>query len=117
VTARTITSNGIAPVPAIRRGGKRAAALAAGVAAVIAAGGYGVLQAVEPDTAEHQPVSAPVTRDDTRAIEQLRESLAKQYGTAPATVATPSAERLRELRDSLAAQYGGGESIPASGGR
>jgi hypothetical protein len=116
VSAQSITPGHLTSgVPAVRRGRLRSAALAAGVAAVLAAGGYGLVQALEPDSTA-RPVAAPVTRDDARAIQELRESLERQYRSTPAPAAAPSAEKLREIRDSLAAQYGGGREPGPTGG-
>ena len=85
----------------------RTAALAAGVAAVVAAGAYTVTEALDRGTATRDAAPVTVPSDLTPAVQQLRDSLEQQYGSNPAAMATLSDAQLRRIRDNLAGQYGG----------
>src|SRR3954469_20468244 len=84
----------------------RAAAPIPGVAALIAAGGY-VATTIGPDSIPTAaPKGAEVNRS-AKAMRELRESVAGQYGSQSAAGAVnSSAGVLRELHHSIAGQYG-----------
>ena len=96
------------PLVADRRRLARYGAAAACAAALIASGGYGATQTFGPDAYEPSTrfTTAPPTE---RVVEELRASLAGQYGTAQRAVPAgePSARQLRQIADGLALQYGG----------
>jgi hypothetical protein len=80
MTIQPITPN----VPAARHKRVRTAAVAAGVAILIAAGGIGATKILYPDAADTQP--APATSSDVtpsdQVLRELHESIAGQYGSA-----------------------------------
>jgi hypothetical protein len=81
----------------------RNTAAAAGIAAVIAVGGFAATHTFGPDAYD-----APVTPSD-RTMSDLQRSVAGQYGPAARSDAVSAGERvLRELQRSVAGQYGGG---------
>jgi hypothetical protein len=88
----------------------RDVAIVAGVALVIAAGGYGATTTFGPDAYEPQPT--PATDDAVTATDQvlreLRDSIAGQYGSQPASgqYATPSDQAMRDLRETVVKLYG-----------
>jgi hypothetical protein len=90
-------------VPAgTRRRGLRNTAAVAGVAALIAAGGYAATNTFGPDA--HEP-PVPVRSDPTdQVLDELRASVAGQYGSTR----EHSQQVMRELRQSVAGQFGGG---------
>jgi hypothetical protein len=104
----------ITPSPApVRHHHLRTAAIAAGVTAVIAAGGYVATTTFGPDSVPVTPVTptSPTVNPSDQVLRALRESIAGQYGSqaTPARGATvnPSADVRRALSESIAGQYGG----------
>jgi hypothetical protein len=83
------------------------------VAALIAAGGYAAIRAFDLDGSDVARVGGAVPSE--QVLQQRRESLAAQYGSAPAVRSgrEPSAAKLREIRDSLARQFGSRPAAPA----
>ena len=86
----------------------RTAAAIAGVAAVIATGGYFAATSIGPDAAPSTPAAGTAVDPSAQMMRELRESIAGQYGNRFAAGATvnPSTQTLRELRESIAGQYG-----------
>lgn len=86
-----------ASVPAPHRRRIRTATALAGVALLIAAGGYAATTTFGPDA--HAPQPAPAPDDPATATDQvlreLRESVAGQYGPQPA----PAPDRKQARRD------------------
>jgi hypothetical protein len=104
MTTPPITPN----VPA-RHQHVRITVVAAGVAALIAAGGIGATKLLYPDSSDSQPApasSANITPSDL-VLRELHESVANQYGTPSKPQPAPSDEALRELHESISGQYGG----------
>jgi hypothetical protein len=99
-------------VPTHQRRRVRNLTIAAGVAALIAVGGYAATTTFGPDAYEPQP--GPANGDTATATDQvlreLRESLAGQYGSSAASAtgdsATPSDEAMRQLRETIINLYG-----------
>ena len=80
----------------------RNTAAAAGIAALIAVGGYAATNTFGPDA--YDP---PVTPTDG-VMSELQRSVAGQYGSALGEAASPAERVLRELQRSVAGQYGSG---------
>jgi hypothetical protein len=96
-------------IPAPHRRRIRTATAVAGVAFLIAAGGYAATTTFGPDA--YQPQPAPATHDTPTATDQvlreLRESVAGQYGSPPAApTGVPSDHALRDYRDTVIKLYG-----------
>jgi hypothetical protein len=106
MTTQLLTPTPPAPV---RQHHLRNAAIAAGVTAVIAAGGYVASTTFGPDSIPSPSApatTAPITQE--QALREMRTAIAGQYGarsTSDATV-NPGAQVRRELRESVAGQYG-----------
>ena len=86
----------------------RNAAIAAGVAALIAAGGYGAAEMFGPDS-QALPVpdnTATVTTLNAQAVTENRDSIAKLYGPSHATIRTPNAQAVTQNRNNIANLYG-----------
>ena len=117
MTSQPVTSSHPAPrVPgAARHRHIRAAAAIAGVAALIAAGGYLATTTIGPDATPPAPATTATEGfPSAETLRELRQSIAGQYGSRSAVSAAvnPSAGTLRELRQSIAGQYG---SLSAAG--
>ena len=102
----------ITPSPApVRHHHLRTAAIAAGVTAVIATGGYLASTTFGPDSIPVAPVTptSPSVNPSDQVRRELRQSIAGQYGAqaAPGTSVNPSIDVRRALRESIAGQYGG----------
>ena len=107
MSTQLVTPTGLVPAPpAHRRKRLRNAAIAAGAVAILAAGGYAITDALGPDDAGRatRDGAVPATNPE-RAMNDLRDSLANQYRTAPVTAPTPTAAQLDRIRDGLANQY------------
>jgi hypothetical protein len=89
-------------------------AAAAGAAAVIAAGGYGAVQKFASDTAAAPQPASVIGRAaadsqapaNAEALRELRDSVARQYGSADSDVRTPTGAEAREMRERFARLYG-----------
>ena len=86
----------------------RTAAAIAGVAALIATGGYVATTTIGPDTAPPTPAAGTDVNPSAQVRRELHQSIAGQYSSRPAagTVVNPSAQMRRELHQSIAGQYG-----------
>jgi hypothetical protein len=91
----------------------RNAAVVAGAAAVITAGGFGVIAIFGSDAQPPQPVpaqrSAPPTVARDTAIEEMRETIAALYGPRPGGVAIAPTARdtaIAEMRATISKLYG-----------
>lgn len=96
-------------IPAPHRHRIRTATAVAGVAVLIAAGGYAATTTFGPDAYPPQP--APATDDTATATDQvlreLRESIARQYGSQPAApTSLPSEHAMRDYRKTVIKLYG-----------
>jgi hypothetical protein len=103
----------------VRHRRRRNAAIVAGVAALIAAGGYGAVEFFRPDAQPPQSVPAqrsPATVTRVQALRELDQSIAGRYGNRPAADAAvnPSDKALRELDQSIAGQYGPQSAVTPS---
>jgi hypothetical protein len=99
MTAPLVTS----PVSAgAHRHRMRNTAAAAGIAALIAVGGYAATNTFGPDA--YDP---PVGPSD-RTMSELQRSVSGQYGPARSDAVTPGERVLQALQRSVAGQYGGG---------
>jgi hypothetical protein len=96
-------------VPAPQRRRIRTAIAVAGVAVLIAAGGYAATTTFGPDAYAPQPApatEAPATAPD-QVLRELRESIAGQYGSQPAApTGVPSDHAIRDYRDTMIKLYG-----------
>jgi hypothetical protein len=93
----------------VRRHRVRNTAVVAGVAMVIAAGGYAATNTFGPDAHEAPlPASQSVPAADS-VRQEMHQSVAGQYGSRSAggDAVQPSAPVLDELHQSTAGQYGG----------
>jgi hypothetical protein len=103
-------------VPAPQRRRIRTAIAVAGVAVLIAAGGYAATTTFGPDAYAPQPApatEAPATAPD-QVLRELRESIAGQYGPQPA--AAPKREQaIRDYRHTVIKLYGPQPSRSVSG--
>jgi len=110
MTTQLITPSPPAPSGAgpARHRGIRAAAAVAGVAAVIAAGGYFATTTIGPDAVSPTSASETVGNLSAQAQRELQHSIAGQYGSRPGagTVGSLGAQARRELQQSIAGQYG-----------
>jgi hypothetical protein len=87
----------------------RAVAAIAGVAALIAGGGYLATTTIGPDATPPAPAAAVTeVNPSAQTLRDMRESISAQYGdrSAAGAVVNPSARTRRELRSSIAGQYG-----------
>jgi hypothetical protein len=96
-------------VPAPHRRRIPTATATVGVAVLIAAGGYAATTTFGPDASQPQP--APATDDMGTATDQvlreLRESIARQYGSQPAApTGAPSDQAMRDFRRTVIKLYG-----------
>jgi hypothetical protein len=87
----------------------RTATAVAATAVLIATGGYAATTTIAPDA--HQSQNAPTTHDTGTATDQvmreLRESIARQYGSQPAApTSVPSDHAMREYRTTVTKLYG-----------
>ena len=96
-----------APGPAHHRR-IRAAGANAGVAAVVATGGYLAATSIGPDTTRPTLATGAEVNPSAQTRRELHESIAGQYGNQPAggAVMNPNGQARRELRESIASQYG-----------
>jgi hypothetical protein len=96
-------------IPAPHRRRIRTATATAGVAVLIAAGGYAATTTFGPDA--YPPQLAPATHDTAtatdRALRELRESIARQYGSQPAgPTSVPLEQATRDYRNTVTKLYG-----------
>jgi hypothetical protein len=96
-------------IPALPRRRIRTATALAATAVLIATGGYAATTTIAPDA--HQSQNAPTTHDTGTATDQvmreLRESIARQYGSQPAApTSVPSDHAMREYRTTVTKLYG-----------
>jgi hypothetical protein len=92
-----------------RRQLRNAAIAATATVIAIAAGGYGAIQTLGPDADAPQSATRPATAGvvpKTQAMQEMRDAIAGQYGTHPATNETSRAQAMREMRDTVANLYG-----------
>jgi hypothetical protein len=98
-----------APGPARHRRIRTAAAVA-GVAALIATGGYIATTTIGPDAIPRTAATGTGTdvNPSAQALREMHQSIAGQYGSqsAAGTVMNPSGQALREMHQSIAGQYG-----------
>ena len=108
-----MSSQLITPSPApVRHHHLRTAAIAAGVTAVIAAGGYLATTTFGPDSIPVTPATptSPEVAPSDQVLRELRASIAGQYGAQTAVrgaTVNPSDQVRRALHASIAGQYGG----------
>ena len=107
MTTQPIASSRPAPGP-VRQRRIRSAAANAGVAALIATGGYLATTTSGPDATPQTPATGTDVSPSAQTLRDLYQSIAGQYGNqaAAGAVVNPSAQTLRELRTSIAGQYG-----------
>ena len=87
----------------------RAVAAVAGVAALIAGGGYLATTTIGPDATPPAPAAAVTeVNPSPQTLRDMRQSISGQYGNraAAGAVVNPSAQTLRELQQSVTGQYG-----------
>ena len=89
-------------------------AAAAGAAVVIAAGGYSAVQKFAFDTAAAPQPGSVLGRaavdsqapSDSEILSEIRDGLARQYGTADSDIRTPTSAEASEMRERFARLYG-----------
>ena len=94
---------------AVRRHRVRNTAAVAGVAMVIAAGGYAATNTFGPDAHVAPPPASESVPAGDGVMPEMHQSVAGQYGSRAAggDAVQPSAPVLDELHQSTAGQYGG----------
>ena len=86
----------------------RTAAASAGVAVLIATGGYLAITTIGPDAARPTPATGTDVRPSAQTLRELRQSIAGQYGSRSAAGVTvnPNTQVRLDMRKSIAGQYG-----------
>jgi hypothetical protein len=83
------------------------AAAIAGVAALIATGGYLAMTTIGPDTAPPSPRTGTVVNPTSQAQREMHRSITGQYASRPAagTLVNPNVQAQREMHRSITGQY------------
>jgi hypothetical protein len=96
-------------IPASHRRCIRTATATAGVAVLIAAGGYAATTSFGPDADALQlaPAAHDTATATDQALRELRESIARQYGPQPAApTSVPLKQATRDYRNTVIKLYG-----------
>jgi hypothetical protein len=112
MTKQLVAPSPPAPGSPVRHRHLRRAAAVAGVAALIAAGGFAATTIFGPDSVAPTPAPAPapaisptppLTRE--QALREMRDAIARAYGPQAGTTPVARDQAMREMREAIARVY------------